>query len=415
MFSRKLVRYSLCMFLIFLSCKSLAELSLQGIALHRELGQDQFLGALYTDIASDDVEAILDTRIAKRMELKVIARGGIVAGRFSRMWIEGAAINNSIALLTEQADNMLIFDQMFRGRLEENDHIVIDYVPAKGVDIYMNSILLGQIASDDFFPLLLRSWIGRVPLSSRYRDELMSLKEIDSQLLQRYQHLEPRLSRVAIAQDWVAAKAQEVLASEAALTASDVEVELPEAPAKPAPIKTAPIKLAPIVAVVAKPIVPEPKPQKPKLQKPELQEQESPEIDLPEPVISQESLAVAAPESKAQESSTEEDKPVLTTQTLLAQQMYISAALQRIYTNVTYPRRAQQLRQAGSVKIRVVIHSNGDLKDLQLLEESDFSLLNHATLAAVKSAAPFPALPDSITGRDIEFSVPVKFSLSSNL
>src|SRR5690606_35606863 len=73
--SQKLVRCSLCIFLIFMSCKGLAEPSLQGTALHQELGQDQFLGALYTDIASDDVAVILDTRIAKRMELKVIARG----------------------------------------------------------------------------------------------------------------------------------------------------------------------------------------------------------------------------------------------------------------------------------------------------------------------------------------------------
>ena len=411
MLSRKLINYSLCMFFVFLSCKGLAEPSLQGIALHRELGQDQFLGALYSDTASDDVEVILDPRIAKRMELKVIARDGIVAGRFSRMWIEGAAINNSIELLTEQANNMLIFDQMFRGRLEENDHVVIDYLPAKGVDVYLNSILLGNIASDNFLPLLLRSWIGRVPLSSRYRDELLSFNTIDPALMQRYQHLEPRLSRIAIARDWVAAKAQEVLASEVALSASDVEADLSKVSEVLAPVS---MKPAPVVAVVATPVVEKSVVAKSALPESESIKQKLPEKELPETITHQESLAVLASQAKAREIDNENDRPVLTTQTLLAQQMYISEALQRIYTNVTYPRRAQQLRQAGSVKIRVVIHSNGDLKHLQLLEESDFSLLNHATLVAVKSAAPFPALPDSIAGRDIEFSVPVKFSLSSN-
>lgn len=411
MLSRKLINYSLCMFFVFLSCKGLAEPSLQGIALHRELGQDQFLGALYSDTASDDVEVILDPRIAKRMELKVIARDGIVAGRFSRMWIEGAAINNSIELLTEQANNMLIFDQMFRGRLEENDHVVIDYLPATGVDVYLNSILLGNIASDNFLPLLLRSWIGRVPLSSRYRDELLSFNTIDPALMQRYQHLEPRLSRIAIARDWVAAKAQEVLASEVALSASDVEADLSKVAEVPAPVS---MKPAPVVAVVATPVVEKSVVAKSVLPESESIKQKLPEKELPETITHQESLAVLTSQAKAREIDNEDDKPVLTTQTLLAQQMYISEALQRIYTNVTYPRRAQQLRQAGSVKIRVVIHSNGDLKHLQLLEESDFSLLNHATLVAVKSAAPFPALPDSIAGRDIEFSVPVKFSLSSN-
>lgn len=411
MLSRKLINYSLCMFFVFLSCKGLAEPSLQGIALHRELGQDQFLGALYSDTASDDVEVILDPRIAKRMELKVIARDGIVAGRFSRMWIEGAAINNSIELLTEQANNMLIFDQMFRGRLEENDHVVIDYLPATGVDVYLNSILLGNIASDNFLPLLLRSWIGRVPLSSRYRDELLSFNTIDSALMQRYQHLEPRLSRIAIARDWVAAKAQEVLASEVALSASDVEADLSKVAEVPAPVS---MKPAPVLAIVATPVVEKSVVAKSALPESESIKQKLPEKELPETITHQESLAVLASQAKAREIDNENDRPVLTTQTLLAQQMYISEALQRIYTNVTYPRRAQQLRQAGSVKIRVVIHSNGDLKQLQLLEESDFSLLNHATLVAVRSAAPFPALPDSIAGRDIEFSVPVKFSLSSN-
>lgn len=410
MFSRKLDRYLLGVFFMFMACKGWAEPSLQGIALHRELGQDQFLGALYTDIASDDVEVILDARIAKRMELKVVARSGIVAGRFSRMWIEGAAINNSIELLTEQADNMLIFDQMFRGRLEENDHIVIDYVPAEGVDVYMNSILLGSIASDNFFPLLLRSWIGRVPLSSRYRDELLSMDATDSELLQRYQHLEPRVSRIAVVQDWVAESTQEVLASEATVITSETEnteAELPAIPAKSVPENPVPIEPAAIVAVAAKPIA-----SQTESRLSETPETQSPEKNSPQSVTHQESLADATPKAKAG-SNSEEDEPVLTAQTLLAQQMYISTALQRIYTRVNYPRRAQQLRQAGSVKIRVVIRSNGDLKDLQLLEESDFSLLNHATLAAVKSAAPFPALPDTIAGRDIEFSVPVKFSLGS--
>src|SRR5690606_25214700 len=139
------------------------------------------------------------------------------------------------------------FDQLCRGRLEEIDHVGIDYLPAKGVDVYMNSILLGSIASDNFFPLLLRSWIGRVPLSSRYRDELLSLEATDSELLQRYQHLEPRVSRIAVAQDWVAESEQEVLASEATLIASETgntEAELPAKPARSVPENPVPIEPA---------------------------------------------------------------------------------------------------------------------------------------------------------------------------
>src|SRR5690606_7882329 len=216
------------------------------------------------------------------------------------------------------------------------------------------------------------------------------------------------------ARNWAAARAQKVLMSEIASSAPDVEADFSKMSQLPAPAAIKPAPVVAVVATVATPVAGKSVAAKSVLTEAELIKQKLSEKEFPETITHRESLAVLASQDKAREIDSEDDKPVLTTQTLLAQQMYISDALQRIYTNVVYPRRAQQLRQTGSVKIRVVIHSNGDLKQLQLLEESDFSLLNHATLVAVKSAAPFPALPDSIAGRDIEFSVPVKFSLSSN-
>jgi protein TonB len=108
---------------------------LNGIALHRELGRDQFWGALYTELPSDNAEVLITSPVAKRMELKILAAEGMTLRRFSRMWIEGAAINNASGVLMAQADNMVTFDSFFGGRFETNDHIVLRFVPGEGVDV----------------------------------------------------------------------------------------------------------------------------------------------------------------------------------------------------------------------------------------------------------------------------------------
>ena len=56
--------------LLALSGEAQAEPLLNGISLHKELGHDQFWGALYTELLSSDTEVLLSSPVAKRMELK---------------------------------------------------------------------------------------------------------------------------------------------------------------------------------------------------------------------------------------------------------------------------------------------------------------------------------------------------------
>jgi len=91
-----------------------AEPQLNGMAVHIDLGKEQFIGALYATTLSDNPEKLLANNQPMRMELKIVAPEGITTRRFSRWWIEGMAINNSPALLTEQADNMVKFDAFLK-------------------------------------------------------------------------------------------------------------------------------------------------------------------------------------------------------------------------------------------------------------------------------------------------------------
>jgi TonB family protein len=419
------VAMSLCKLLIcqlglcwlLLSAVVQADPLLSGIAVHKELGQEQFLGALYADVLSNDADVVLDERVAKRMELKILAREGIAPRRFTRMWIEGAAINIPTTTMSAQVENMLAFDQLFRGRLEQNDHLVFEFMPDKGIEVSLNSTRLGVIEDAEFFAVLLRSWIGRVPLSSGYRDELLQLGDVDSERLHRYTHMEPRLSRIAIAQTWL-----------------DAMVESDQGEPEPAPVAAANNK-RPGAVSAAKALVEAPS-KAPAISKPIQPVIAAPDLPaLPKPATS---IATASPAATTAPVQTDAQTPAatqpiaaspdtgvaglgaddepsqLTAQTLVAQQFYISDVMNRIYAKVVYPRRARELQQFGSVKMRVVIDAQGNITTLQPMEMSDYNLLNKAVESAIKKSAPFPPLPSNLAAQGLEFSVPIIFALGQS-
>lgn len=413
------VAMSLCKLLIcqlglcwlLLSAVVQADPLLSGIAVHKELGQEQFMGALYADVLSDDAKVILDGRVAKRMELKILAREGIAPRRFTRMWIEGAAINVPMATMSAQVENMLAFDQLFRGRLEQNDHLVFAVSPEAGVDVSLNSVRLGSIADADFFAVLLGSWIGRVPLSSGYRDELLKLGDVDPVLLQRYTHMEPRVSRVAVAQTWLDAIAESAQSDVALVATNDDKADAISAAV---PAKT------PAITQAAKPTTVTPVlPALPKTASVaataavELDSTNAREIPVAQTQAVTEQ-AVSNPDDEPADVDVDDKPSQFTAQTLAAQQFYISDVMNRIYAKVVYPRRARELQQFGTVKMRVVVDALGNITVLQPLEMSNYNLLNKAVESAIKKSAPFPPLPSTIAAQGLEFSVPITFSLGQS-
>jgi protein TonB len=116
-----------------------AEPMLNGIGVHQELGQEVFIGALFSESLSNDADTLINNVQPMRMELKVVTPDGLTTRRFSRMWIEGMAVNSKADALTAQADNMVKFDSLFKGRFLNGDYITFTNTPGKGVDIAVNS------------------------------------------------------------------------------------------------------------------------------------------------------------------------------------------------------------------------------------------------------------------------------------
>lgn len=359
-----------------------AEPVLNGMATHIDLGKEQFIGALYSSTLSDNPEKLLASNQSMRMELKIVAPEGVTTRRFSRWWIEGMAINNTPALLTEQADNMVKFDGFFKGRLVQNDTISFAYEPTKGVNVSLNDVLLGNIASDKFFGMLLRTWVGRVPLSSDYKDDILKAGNVNAELKARFDKIKPTKERATEIAGWSKIKSPAEIAAE-----KEKEKEAKEAAAaKSSSAQASSVDSAKQLAV---------------------QKAEQAKADA----AKNEAAKVAAQKAAANASANDDDeKPALTAQNLLARQFYVSDNLKKIYANVRYPKKALDRGQTGNVRIAVTINRQGNIVGTSVVQSSEFDALNEAALEAV-SKVTYPPMPDAIPGPTFEFTAPIRFVL----
>lgn len=387
-------------FLIGLSHFVSAAPLLNGMAVHQELGKDQFIGAIYSESLTENADVLLAANLPMRMELKVTADRGLSARRFSRMWIEGMAINNRSDALTEQADNMVAFTKLFTERLREGDHIVFALTPGEGVDVIVDTITLGTIDNDDFFSLLASTWVGRVPLSSNFRDQLLVAGNVNDSLRSRYQSLAPSADRIDQVAGWGAPPAEP---EPTPAVAAEPETETEEAP-----------QVAEVAPIIAAPKIELPKTELPKAE-PEVQAAAEPTPSpQPEPVSSSvasvSSSSVAPPEPESEEDD-EDYVPTFTAESLLASQRYFSRLVRQVQLEIKYPRRALQRGYEGFVRIAVALDRNGNLLNAEMLEETEHSILNSEAMNAVENAAPYPEIPDVITGVTHEFTIPITFAL----
>lgn len=364
----------------FCSLTLAAEPMLNGMAVHVDLGKEQFIGALYSTPLSDNPDKLLANTQPMRMVLKIVSPDGVTTRRFSRWWIEGMAINNSAALLTEQADNMVKFDGLFKGRFAPNDTIAFVFEPGKGVNITINDVLLGNISSDKFFSMLLRTWIGKVPLSSDYKDGILKNGNVSAELKSRFDKIKPSKERTTEVAGWSKIKSAADLAAEK--EAKDKEAK--ESAAKSS--SSSSVDSAKQLAA----------------QKAEQAKAEAAKLAAQK---------AAAPVAAAAANDDDNDeKPALTAQTLLARQFYVSDQLKKVYANVRYPKKALEKGQTGSVRLVIVINRQGNLVSTNITQASEFEVLNEAALEAVNKTT-FSPIPDAITGSTFEFNTPLRFTL----
>ncbi len=384
-----------------------AEPIMNGLATHSELGTEQFIAALLTETLTENSRDVLLADEPKQIQVRITVNK-LSSRRFKRMWIEGMAINASPAELEKQAQNMAYFSNLIKIKMTAGDifSITRNYDTVK---VTLNSVQLGEIESTQFFDLLLRAWIGPVPLSSEFRAALVSNGNTDEGLRARFESTTPSSERIASIENLVQSIAD-------SSSGSDQTSKRPQAP----DIALATPKIVPSVAPptfqpeLAKP--PQTKEEEPETttatqpQAPQIAKPVAPTIKPKPPV----QVATAPKKAKLfniAELEEDEDDIDFTAESLLEQQLYIAKLKRWSGKYMRYPSRALSLEREGTVRLSVTVDRAGKVKDIQVIDKSNYSSLTKAAQKGVKRASPFPPMPEKMSGQDFSFSLPVVFKL----
>lgn len=377
---------------------------LNGLAVHSELGKEQFIAGLSVTTLSNSSRDILIVNEPKQIQVRVLI-DRLSSRRFKRMWIEGMAINASSSELSEHAKHMAKFSNMLKMKLSAGDIFTIDR-GSDQVNVYLNGVKLGDVPDVAFFDLLLRTWIGPVPLSSQFRDNLLVAGDIDNALLSRFDATFPSEDRIAEVEANVTN--QEKSEPQVAAIVETPEPAIDATIAAPAlgagAIATAPKVAAPEVAAPGLPAstTTKPKPTPPPVA-----------AATPKPTPK----PTAAPQQQAlldADALEEEEDLDFTAESLLEQQLYIAKLKRYSYNYLSYPRRALDRGWEGNVRLNITIDRTGKVLEVVVVEESEYKTLTKEAVNAANKASPFPAMPDGLRGETFAFTLPVVFKIRSN-
>lgn len=90
---------------------------------------------------------------------------------------------------------------------------------------------------------------------------------------------------------------------------------------------------------------------------------------------------------------------------------YQGAIRRHIEGHKRYPPFAVKKGLEGSVDIRFLLHSNGQVKHIEIAKSSQIALLDEAAVRAVRAGNPFPPFPESISQDSMVIEVTLNFEL----
>lgn len=429
---RHIIRLGIFISLVCTAMTSWAQPVLNGLAESVELNKERFIAGLYTTNPSSDVNDLLRNDGQRRMELRITANR-LSARALSNMWIEGMAINNPSSQLRTESESLSQLVNMIRKSLVQGDILQFDAQAGNGMTVTLNGIQLGRINSDDFFSMVLRTWIGNVPLSSDFKDKLLGAGDVNSDLRSRYEALSPSPQRIATVEGWSAPApppqapaAEEVASNAPAIAPPRLQVQI-EAPTS----VTAPARNTTVTPPPANETVEALRQQngrdiaaalpanrrQAELETEEVSQEATPEPEPTEPTrVAQveptpPSRSAPAPAEEEIVEDDEEEVAFISAESIFDRQMYISNVLRKTQKVMVYPDRALRREQEGTVRVTVTLDKAGKLLGTVTAEETRFSSLNRAALQSFEKAEPFDEFPQTINEEYISFTIPVIFEI----
>lgn len=146
-------------------------LSLNGAGIRSKFVVKVYVGALYASETSHEAASLLASSSPASMQMHMLYKH-VSAGKLVKGWMEGFQANLSEQELNQLQASIEKFNSLFPS-LKEGDIVHMDFLPGRGTEVLVNQLSRGVVAGDDFFPALLRIWIGQHPADDALKKGLL--------------------------------------------------------------------------------------------------------------------------------------------------------------------------------------------------------------------------------------------------
>ncbi len=150
-------------------------LHLNGAGIRKKLFFDIYIGQLYMEHPSNTTEGILGAAGQKRMIMhflyKKVEKEKLTAG-----WDEGFEGNSTADELPLLQERITQFNSLFVD-VKKNDVVVLDFSPTTGTRVVIAGEEKGIIEGKDFNDALLKIWLGKKPVASGLKKDLLNYKK----------------------------------------------------------------------------------------------------------------------------------------------------------------------------------------------------------------------------------------------
>lgn len=365
-------------------------LELNGIGSYQQLRKEFYIAALYLKTPSNDPESIIASNASKRMVLKVTTKRWSPR-RWSLQWQNDIAINNSFSKDPELTNQLMLFTGFLEENLITGDEIIVDYRPAIGSSVSINGIEIIKTNTSAFFNYLLNVWIGKLPPSGEFKNQILGQKDDSTaKLLSTFKQLSFNRDRTALITSWIQTRKDALLAEQRKKEQSEKS--------KIAAAKAAKEKAARQVAQKEQKIAVKPK------------TYEAPKKIIKKKVITKKKKVA----SSTPTSSKPKSKKELALEAKYYLELYKWELIREIRNAVEYPEWAKKFGQKGDVTLNFevnrraeVSHVKGDNQDISVLLTSE---LHRAILAVV----PFILPPDALPGNSWKMGITYSFDPKSD-
>ena len=436
-------------------------LSLLGIAIHSELRNEIYVGAMFAPAEIENYQSLYDTSITKNMSLRFLQ--GYSKRKVARLWKQRIAMNNEKSQWQPLTKDIVRFAKLFKRPMQVGDEINLIYIPNEGTKIYLNTSLFLIIKNPAFYTVLLNIWYGKVPPSKLFKTGITGKNTdyLQNKIIAQYESLISTPGRfdkdkpkvVSNKRVKPAIKKKKSVAKKLVNKASSRNISTAKAldsstqslidGFKPNIQKIVTIKEK--VSGIA---------DKNALFKINLELSDSnlngsaiKPIDLSKPVSNQSINELNKPSSqntppaqtneKVVDNTTKSNEKNIRAALIIANPAkefvdklenssessevvdydlitgtYTRELVNTVKKNQQYPRKAMQKGHEGDLLISLTINTFGEIINLSLIQRSGSRYLDKGVLRQVREIEPFPPIPNSLNIESFNVEIPMSFSFS---